>query len=46
MTDTIGETEDGGEASVPRDIGELVGVDKDEESNEDGRKTSIKKLAE
>ena len=46
MTDSIGETENVGEASVPRNIGKLLGVDKDKESDEYGRKTSIKKFSE
>ena len=46
MADAISETEDVRERSVPRDIGELIGVDEDEESDEDGRETSIKKLTE
>ena len=46
MTDAIGEIEDGRERSVPRDIGKLVCIDEDEESNENGRKTSFKQFSE
>ena len=37
LADTISETEDGGETSIPIDIGELVHIDEDEESDKDHR---------
>ena len=37
LAETISETEDGGETSIPIDIGELVHIDEDEESDKDHR---------
>ena len=46
LANTISQTEDAGEGTIPADIGKLVDIDKDEESYEDCRKSSIKKFLE
>ena len=46
MTNAVSHTEDRGETVVPSNVGILVDVDENEESNEDTREASTEKLLE
>ena len=46
MANTVSQTEDAGEGTIPADIGKLVDIDKDEETYEDCRKSSFKQFLE